>query len=225
MKIRNFNREYLKYLFPQRTRLTTEYALTEESDQKEIDYAITIMAKKDYDMIREFLPSRADRVLDIGCGLGLIDGFIYEHCGNPDLHLLDKTELDTNKISGFNKTYRFYNNMDAAKNTLSSNGVDERKIHLHEANDITELLSCKFDLICSFLSCGWHYPIETYRDLICRTLKEDGTLILDIRHNTDQLDILSRDFVVVKQIYNYAESKHTGGNIGDRYVLRRSMRS
>ena len=54
-----------------------------------------------------------------------------------------------------------------------------------------------------------------------QALSPEGILILDIRHNTDQLDALSSRFVLEKQIYNYAESKHTGGNIGDRYIFKK----
>jgi SAM-dependent methyltransferase len=221
MKITNFNKEYLQYLFPQRTRLTTEYALTLESPQEEVDSALTQMVTKDYSMIEKFLPESANNTLDIGCGIGLINLPIYEKYNRANIHLLDKTELDATKISGFNETYKFYNSMDAARNTLIANGVEKDHIHLHEATDYSSLYNVSFDLIYSFLSCGWHYPVKTYIDLMTKTLVPGGILILDIRHNTNQLQVLEQDFTLVEQVYNYAESKHTGGNIGDRYVFRR----
>ena len=82
-----------------------------------------------------------------------------------------------------------------------------------------KLLVANYHVIFSLLSCGWHYPVSTYIDLMSNSLSNDGVLVLDLRHNTDQLDILTSHFTLEKQIYNYAESKHTGGNIGDRYIF------
>ena len=75
--IKNFNKEYLKYLFPQRTRLTTEYALNTDSSQSEIDTALSTMIEKDFNMIEEYLPKECTKSLDIGCGLALINIPIY----------------------------------------------------------------------------------------------------------------------------------------------------
>jgi SAM-dependent methyltransferase len=218
--IKNFNKEYLKYLFPQRTRLTTEYALNTNSSQSEIDNALSIMVEKDFNMIEEYLPKECTKSLDIGCGLALINIPIYNRYKN-DVYLLDKTELDTTKISGFNKEYKCYNSMDAAKEILQQNKINESKIHLKETTNYEDLYSNKFDIISSFLSCGWHFHVSTYIDLMYKTLSDNGVLILDIRHNTDQLNTIEQKFELVKQIYNYTESKHTGGNIGDRYIFRK----
>ena len=62
-KINNFNKEYLQYLFPQRTRLLTEYALKEDSTQEEIDSALTKMVQTDYEMVEEYLPEFCENSL------------------------------------------------------------------------------------------------------------------------------------------------------------------
>ena len=63
MTVSNFKREYLDYLFPQRTRLETEYALTKESPQEDIDDAVNKMIRKDYEMVQDYLPTSCDSVL------------------------------------------------------------------------------------------------------------------------------------------------------------------
>jgi|688.fasta_scaffold276093_3 SAM-dependent methyltransferase len=225
MNIKKFNKQYFEFLLPQRTRLATEYSLTENSTNEEFNSSLTTMMLKDYDMICNHLPKNVDNILDIGCGLGLIDIALYHHYEkNVNLYLLDKTNSiskDTS-IRGFNKDYVFYNSMDATKETLSDNGVNIDNINSYEVSDtsINELNQYKFDLIVSLLSCGWHYSIQTYIDLIKNTLTEDGVLILDIRHNTDQLDFIQQHFDLVATIINVAESKHTGGTIGDRYIFK-----
>jgi SAM-dependent methyltransferase len=225
MKINKFNKEYFKYLIPQRTRLTTEYALTKDSSDEQINDALTIMMIKDYDMIKHTLPTQVENILDIGCGLGLIDLALYNHYnGNVSINLLDKTNTisEDTSVRGFNKEYVFYNSMDATVETLTSNGVAENTLHAYEVNDdsLQAIEGKQFDLIMSFLSCGWHYSIETYVELIKKTLKADGVLILDIRHNTGQLEYAMEHFNLVDTIINTAESKHTGGTIGDRYVFK-----
>jgi hypothetical protein len=198
MIVSNFNKEYLQYLFPQRTRLTTEYALTEDSSQDDVDRALCKMVRKDYHMIEQYLPIKCDSILDIGCGLALSDIAIYNHYKSHyshdiDVYLLDKNEFDTTKISGFNKEYKGYNSMSAANDTLVSNGVPSDRIHMY----------------------------ETDVDLFEQTLSDDGVLVLDIRHDTGQVETVKSKFNLHRQIYNHAESKHTGGNIGDRYIFTR----
>lgn len=225
MNITKFNKQYFEFLIPQRTRLTTEYSLNEESTEKQINSALTTMMLKDYDMIKNYLSTNVKNILDIGCGLGLIDIALYHHYNkNTRLHLLDKTNSiskDTS-VRGFNKEYIFYNSMDATKDTLLSNGVNSNDIFTYEADpkNISLLKNNKYDLILSLLSCGWHYSIETYIDLIKSTLSEDGLLILDIRHNTGQLEYALEHFNLIHTIVNTAESKHTGGTIGDRYIFK-----
>ena len=152
MTVSNFKREYLEYLFPQRTRLETEYALTRESTQEDVDAAISKMIQKDYLMVNDYLPIKCESILDIGCGLALSDVALYNHYKNnynnkPNIFLLDKNEFDTTKISGFNKEYKGYNSMDAAHDILTTNGVDSDKINLYETDNFDELYDKKYDII------------------------------------------------------------------------------
>ncbi|NBP01760.1 MAG: hypothetical protein EBU90_16810 [Proteobacteria bacterium] len=226
MKVQKFDKRYFSYLFPQRTRLKTEYALTAYSDQDSINQALTAMMIKDYDMIKEYVPSKAQSILDIGCGLGLIDLALYHHYqGSVNLHLLDKTNdiSEDTSVRGFNEKYIFYNSMDATRKTLTDNGVQDSKLFTYEVGEasLENLRSQKFDMILSLLSCGWHYALETYIDLIKETLSDDGILIIDIRHNTGQLEYALNHFDLIQCIVNHAESKHTGGTIGDRYIFKK----
>jgi len=225
MKIKKFNKEYFVHLFPQRTRLKTEYQLTSDSTPDDINNALTIMMLKDYDMIKSYLPETVSNILDIGCGLGLIDIALNEHYnGRINLHLLDKTNeiAENTSVRGFNEQYIFYNSMEGTRKTLVDNGVNSEKLFTYEVSEssLQEIQSNKFDVIISLLSCGWHYSIENYIDLIKKSLNKDGVVILDIRHNTGQLEYALEHFTLVNQVINTAESKHTGGTIGDRYIFK-----
>jgi SAM-dependent methyltransferase len=223
--IQYFKKEYLEFLVPQRTRINTEYLPTNESSEEEIANALEKMFMKDYDMIREYLPKDASNILDIGCGLGLINIPLYNHYNTAvNLHLLDKTNsISSNQsVRGFNKEYVFYNSMDATRDILTSNGVLNENVHTYEVSkeSIEQLYKIKYDLIISLLSCGWHYSIETYMDLIKNTLSPNGVLVLDIRHDTNQLEYAKDNFELIGKVVNTAESKHTGGTIGDRYFFK-----
>jgi len=223
--IQYFKKEYLEFLVPQRTRINTEYLPTNESSEEEIAKALETMFMKDYDMITEYLPNDASNILDIGCGLGLINIPLYNHYNTTvNLHLLDKTNsISSNQsVRGFNKEYVFYNSMDATRDILISNGVLNENVHTYEVSkeSIEQLYKIKYDLIISLLSCGWHYSIETYMDLIKNTLSPNGILVLDIRHDTDQLEYAKDNFELIGKVVNTAESKHTGGTIGDRYFFK-----
>ena len=220
--LNNFNKNYLKHLFPQRTRLTTEYSLSEDSGHDKVCDAIDLMIQKDYDQVKDYLPEACENVLDIGCGLGLSNIPVYQRYEGCAVHLLDKSEdeQEGQKIRGFNEVYGFYNSMDGAVATLMSNNVSGADIFCYEVGDHDHLYDQEFDLITSFLSCGWHYPVKTYVDLIKKTLRPSGVLVLDLRHDTGELEYAQEHFELVKHIVNNNESKHTGGTIGDRYIFK-----
>lgn len=224
--VNSFNKEWFDYLFPQRTRLKTEYSLTKETEDSVIINALNKMLDVDYQMIKGSLPEKANSILDIGCGLGFIDIALNNHYNEEsNIYLLDKTNFITEDthIRGFNKEYVFYNSMESTKENLLNNGVKENKINSYEVSSesIDSLSKNKYDIIISLLSCGWHYSLETYIDLIKNTLSDEGIFIVDIRHDTDQLEYAKKHFKLINVLTNTAESKHTGGTIGDRYIFKK----
>lgn len=112
--------------------------------------------------------------------------------------------------------------MDATRTTLTSNGVLQDHLSTYEVSSasISTLENKRHDIIISLLSCGWHYGLENYIDLIKASLAKDGVLIIDIRHGTGQLEYALDHFKLQCVVVNEAESKHTGGTIGDRYVFK-----
>ena len=227
--INYFNKDYLNFLFPQRSRLTTEYKLNKDSNIDKIISSINIMIEKDFKLIKDYLPKNCESILDIGCGLALSNIPIYKKYKKCEINLLDKTDFknERNDFSnknkkghGFHKKYFFYNSMDAALNTLINNDISKEDVKLYEVGNHDELFLKKYDIISSILSCGWHYSIETYLDLMFKTLKPNGIIIIDIRHSEiNQLEIVKKYFNIYKNINNLNESKHTGGNLGNRYIL------
>jgi len=216
-----FNPDYLEYILLQRTRLKTEYKLTENSSISEILNALNEMTKKDFDMIKPFIEIDKEtdnkfNILDIGCGLGTIDVYISKHYPNYNIFVQDKTEsIDTSKkYNGFNQEYHYYNNLDMLTSFLSYNEL--KNFFIIDGEQIFNI-SEKFDIIISLLSCGWHYSVTTYLDYIKTHLTEKGKLIIDVRNDTEE-SLLYDTFHNVNRLFNENEKRHDNGIVGYRYV-------
>jgi SAM-dependent methyltransferase len=161
--------------------------------------------RNEYMTIKGYLPNTCSSILDIGCGVSGIDVLIYKHYMDTrqEYYLLDKTYTENIVYYGFARKGAFYNSLEVAKETLVRNGVPERNVHLVTANDKNEInIDCNVDLVISLISWGYHYPMETYLDRAFSLLKKGGLLIMDVRGNTDGVDLLKNKFGKVEVIFN-----------------------
>lgn len=154
--------------------------------------------EKEYSSIREFLPENCSKILDVGCGVAGIDVFLNEHYLNNkvDFYLLDKTHIEEKVFYMFEGKGAFYNSLDVAREMLMDNEIRKDKIHLIEANDDNDIkiTNEKMDLVISLISWGFHYPVETYLDKVSNLLSEEGIIIMDIRKNTNGIDVIKQKF-------------------------------
>jgi len=158
--------------------------------------------QKDFDSIKPHLPKELLRSLDIGCGMAGIDLMLYNHYqGKLELHLFDYTALSDSIYYGFRKEAAVYNSLTLSADFLKLNGVEKKRIGIHDAS--LSFPRKPYDLIISLLSCGFHYPVETYLKDIKDCLY--GVLILDIRKNTGQIEVLKRNFKTVETIAEYSK--------------------
>jgi len=177
------------------------------------------MGYRDLELITPFLPNNKNvdyNILDIGCGLGVIDVLLSKHYLNANFYLQDKSEtIDlSKKYNGFNETYQYYNNVDLLKEFVTNNGI--KTFNIIDGTDIYDT-TLKFDVIMSLLSCGWHYSLLTYLEFIKEHLVDNGILIIDVRNETEE-GLLYEYFHNVNRIFNPYEKRHDGGIVGYRYV-------
>jgi SAM-dependent methyltransferase len=159
--------------------------------------------RREYSSIEPFLPRKCTGVLDIGCGVGGLAFFLYQHYhADPvQLYLLDKTCLASHVYYLFAQKAAFYNSLDVAKVLLTGSGVEPASIHLIEASDNNDIgVMCKVELVLSLISWGFHYPIATYLDRVYDMLAEEGVVILDVRKNTDGMETLRKRFRDIRVI-------------------------
>jgi SAM-dependent methyltransferase len=148
------------------------------------------------------IPERCHKVLDIGCGIGLLDLLIYRNTsgGKPDLYLFDKsvdlTALSSTSIAptGFNDRYVFTASLDQSARFLKLNGVADQHIHLCEVGAWRIADGAPFDLVFSRKSWGFHYPLSEYLDEVVSSVSQHGAVITDVRANQEGEGMLQASF-------------------------------
>ena len=149
------------------------------------------------------LPEQPTALLDIGAGLAGVDILMSRHFDHAvDVHLLDKTAVEDRIYYSFTERGAYYNSQTLTREVLEHNGVPRERIFTHEAEEPYDCFEPNhYDVITSFISWGFHYPLETYLAKVTQSLKPDGVLIIDIRKGTDGLAILEAAFGEVRVIF------------------------
>ena len=136
-----------------------------------------------FDNIDRYLKTPPRRILDIGCGFAHISGMFQKKYGT-ELWLLEGDFLDNDPNSsrknkfGPAEEFQFYSTVADLRRhwdsqSLTYNFVNARDIHIDS--------EVKFDFVSSWLSCGYHYPVSTYKALIQAHTDNNSTIIMDFR--------------------------------------------
>lgn len=157
--------------------------------------------QKLFERIDSYIGRAPKRILDIGCGFAKTSE-LFQKKYDCELYLLE-SDIDNSPGTRIGKwgtaeSFQWYLPMERLKQAWDEQGmrytfVDGAKIDVPK--DI------KFDLVYSWLSCGFHYPVSTYRDFIKQHTTADSIIIMDFRGNlTSQqhADLESPDYEVVK---------------------------
>ncbi len=150
---------------------------------------------------KKFLPIQVNNIMDIGCGLGIINVNLNKIFKNsPYFFLLDKNRVDKKIKYGFSKEYESYNNLDETKNILINNDINKNKINIIDVEKKFNIEN-KIDLVISLKSMGYHYPFEEYIDLIRHCCTENTIFIFDTNETQYKNILLNNYFKSVKIIY------------------------
>lgn len=142
--------------------------------------------QENFDILDKHLETPPIKILDIGCGLAWESRYFYHKYGS-ELWLLDgDTKDNKDKIYGTDGSYHptaddflFYHPLSKLDDEFKR--VNIQNYHLIDCNNINIPSDVKFDLITSWLSCGFHYPVNTYRDLILKHSHENTKVVMDLR--------------------------------------------
>ena len=147
-------------------------------------------------------------VLDIGCGMAFEAQMLQEKYG-CDLYLLDGdyATTPTKRAIGFGPvdSMAFYTPVDDLKKRWDSQGMDYTFV---DANNISIPDDVVFDLVISNVSCGYHYPLDTYYDLLKKHTNEDSLLLFDIRNKTRVRQLTNKFQITDHFRYNKKAGKY-----------------
>ncbi len=144
--------------------------------------------------MRPWLPRDAENFLDIGCGLGGVAMWTTRHFPRATAHLIDG-EMQSQKWVSYQDGGQAWADVHIAVR-LYAKHCPGREVRSWPP-DPAQVTIPPCELIFSNCSWGHHYPIETYLDLVRRTLLPAGVLIVDLRKGdigSHGADVLSRHF-------------------------------
>lgn len=131
--------------------------------------------ERTFNAMKPWLPASVKDFLDIGCGRGAIAVYVARHYRTATAHLMDGDhEEPPQSWRTDGVAWR------DIKGALQAFATDCPGIPV-KAWPPDPALTIPCELIYSNCSWGHHYPIETYLDLVTRSLKPGGTLIVDLR--------------------------------------------
>ena len=153
-----------------------------------------------FDLIDSFLTEAPRNILDIGCGLAF-ESEMFQSKYNSNLYLLDgdfESSINATRDRKFGTadSMAFYTKIDSLKSSFDKRNL---KYNFVDANNIQLPPDLKFDLVYSNVSCGYHYPLSTYLELLKIYTTEDSILIFDINS--------SRINEQITNIFTVVESK------------------
>lgn len=134
----------------------------------------------EFEMIKEFTDDlKPTRIADIGCGYAFLDLILWRTYG-CEIVLIDIEESEERHF-GFEEQGAGYTSLEVARAFLIENGVPKEKITLVNPQKEDAATIGDFDLATSFLSCGFHYGLDTYGDFFRDQVREGGAVIVDVR--------------------------------------------
>ena len=151
------------------------------------------LKEENFRLTDNFLSKPPLKILDIGCGLAWESRMFNEKYGSH-MWLIDGDVSDNDKKlpsageGAYHQTandFLYYYSLERIDNELKK--LRTKNYHLIDCNNINLDSDLKFDLITSWVSCGYHYPANTYKELIEKHSTSDTKIILDIRKNKQQI--------------------------------------
>jgi hypothetical protein len=143
--------------------------------------------KNNFEVITAYLKQPPGNLLDIGCGLAW-ESRMFGNQFNTELWLIDG-DANNNKDKDSNSketkyhesasSFLFYHTLELLDAELKK--LNTPAYHLIDCNVLNIPNEIKFDLITSWLSCGFHYPVSTYRELILKHTHKNTRVIVDLR--------------------------------------------
>jgi hypothetical protein len=163
---------------------------------------------KEFKIIENYLPKKIFNLMDVGCGLGIVNIFINNKYNNKiNFFLLDKDKIDSKIRYGFSENYESYNSLRETKKILIDNRINKENIHLFDVEKSIQINN-KIDLVISLKSMSYHYPFENYLKLFKKCCTKETIFIFDVTDGYFKKNSLINYFEDIQIIY-HEESVHS----------------
>jgi len=131
-------------------------------------------------------------ILELGCGLGRMSIFLNDKLPTSDRNfiLADSTNMPEKVTFGWNPSSGFYNDLNLTSQFCNDHGLSNHTILDLSTESINQLKN--IDLVISFLSVGFHYPIENYIPQLLDITTPECLFIFGVREDVY--------FVIIKLI-------------------------
>lgn len=144
---------------------------------------VTDAIAQEHQPVRAYLLRRGlkpKHVVDIGCGAAIADALLRQDF-DVKATLVDIEETPQ-QYHLWNESGAGYASLEEAKAFLCRNGFKAADVTtVNPRKTPGAMAKVSGDLVTSFISCGFHYPITDYVDLMLKTIAAGGTVILDLR--------------------------------------------
>lgn len=162
-----------------------------------------------FDSLVDMLPHEAERVLDIGGGIGGINIHVAKaFARQPEIVIVDGV-ADECRMTQHRVTF---NSAACGERFLAVNGVEAVR-YVSPTNAIASNIG-PCDLVLSFQAWPFHIPVEEYLNLAKRVLKPGGLLVVDVRRDNDkalaELAVAFRPYRTLKRAPKFDRIAYVG---------------
>ena len=167
----------------------------------------------EYERLRPHL-GQVRCVLDIGCGLGVMDIYLARYQGTRHIHLADGTGTGVFHRSYYEDPPEPWNDVNAAHEFVKKLVPWATHLEAHDVGQPLPTIKPPPDLIMSLLSCGFHYPVETYLDTFLAYPK--AKVLLDLRVRGPQHPVVDGEATMRRagyQVENVVEQYGKGKRV------------
>lgn len=141
------------------------------------------LSQSEYDAFKEYIDAPKN-ILELGCGLGRMSIFLNHQLEQEAKFILADFSLYSENIKyGWNPKESYYNNLEYTEKFAKLNNLHNFNLFDLKNDDISRLSNV--DLVMSFLSVGFHYPIEQYFLKLLKITSDDAVMIFGIRNDID----------------------------------------
>ena len=137
------------------------------------------MSVSEYEAIKDHI-GMPKKILELGCGLGRMSIYLNHMLDHDPHFILADVTKESQKIKyGWNPEDSYYNSLELTGKFAELHGLNNFETHNLLTEDLNQYKN--IDLVMSYLSVGFHYPIDDYISTLLNITSDNCTMIFGVR--------------------------------------------